>query len=403
VSWTKNTDLLVRYMENYFSTPIIWLDERGIIMECSVAFHEMLGQREKLIGQNIRHFLVANTVSQCALPSMNESHIKTVWHFRTPNGVSSFECHILRKDSQIIVITEKVLVAGDPIIAQMGALNLEMTNMCRKLMKDNVGMENTNKILQEKIANNLIQVERLISLATLSTGIAHEITQPLNSLKLAADSTLYYHKQGRSLPMDDVLESMEDISKQANHIDGIIRHIRALVNKEPIDMVIYDFNLAIRDALPAIQKLAGNKGVLVASVLSTQHLMIQGNVVGLSEIVTNLINNSVIALQTTDIAEKKITLKTKGQNDKIIIEITDNGPGIPQKFQDKIFEPFFTVAGKRGMGMGLAIVKAIVIAHNGTIAVKSEVGEGTTFIVELPLYQGNNGVGKGIGDGYSAS
>jgi len=400
VSWTKNTDLLVRYMENHFSTPMIWLDEQGIIMDCNGAFYEMLGQREKPIGQNIRHFLVADTVSQCVLPSMNERHIKTVWHFGTPNDVSSFDCHILRKDSQIIVITEKVLVTGDPIIAQMGALNLEMANMSRKLMKDNVGLENANKILKKEITNNLIQVERLISLATLSTGIAHEITQPLNSLKLAADSALYYHKQGRSLAMKDILECMENISNQASNIDGIIRHIRSLVNKEPIDMVICDFNLAIRDALPAIQRLAENKGILVAAVLSTQNLMVLGNVVGLSEIVTNLINNSVVALQTTDIAEKKITLKTKDQKDKIIIEITDNGPGIPKEFQDKIFEPFFTVAGKRGMGMGLSIVKAIVIAHNGTITVNSEMGNGTTFIVELPLYQG---VGEGVVDGYSAS
>jgi len=400
VSWMKNTDLMVRYMENYFSTPIIWLDEQGIIMDCNVALHEMLGQREKPIGQNIRDFLVLDIATKFTLSSMNESHIKTVWHFHTPNNGCNFYCHILRKDSQIIVITEKVLITRDTIIAQMGALNLEMTNMSRKLMKDNVGMENTNKILQEEIASNLIQAERLISLAALSAGIAHEITQPLNSLKLAADSALYYHIHGKSLPMDDVLESMEDISNQANNIDGIIRHIRALVNKELIDMVVCDFKIAIRDALSAMQRLAENKGVLVTSVFSTQSLMVLGNAVGLSEIVTNLINNSVVALQKTDIAEKKITLKTKERNNKIVIEITDNGPGIPNEFQDKIFEPFFTVAGERGMGMGLSIVKAIVTAHNGTIVVTSEMGKGTTFIVEFPLYQG---VGEGISDGYFAS
>ena len=403
MSRMKNTDLMVRYMEKYFSTPIIWLDEQGMIIDCNVAFREMLGQREKPIGQNIRDFLVLDRATKFTLPSMNESHIKTEWHFRTPNNVCNFNCHILRKDSQIIVITEKVLATGDPIIAQMGALNLEMTNMSRALMKDNARMKNINKRLQEEISENFIQAKRFISLAALSAGIAHEITQPLNSLKLAADSALYYHKQGRNLPMDDVLECMENISNQANNIDGIIRHIRALVNKEPIDMVICDFNRAIRETLPPIQILAENKGVLFSSVLSTQNLMVLGNVVGLSEMVTNLINNSIVALQTIDIAEKKIILQTKGQKDKIIISITDNGPGIAKEYQDKIFEPFFTVAGKRGMGMGLSIVKSIVTNHSGTIAVKSEMGKGTTFIVELPIYQGTNGVGEGIGDGYSAS
>ena len=403
MDWTKNSDVLVSYIENHFPTPIIWLDEQGVIMECNAAFHQILGQREKPIGQNIKNFLVVDTVFQFTLPSTNGSYLNTSWHFRTPNNVSSFDCHILRRDSQIIVFTEKPLIAGDTIIAQMGALNLEIADISRELMRKNAAMERTNRSLQEEISRNVLQVERLASLAALSGGIAHEITQPLNSLKLAADSALYYYKKGRSLPMSDVLEYMENISNQARNIDGIIRHIRALVNKEPIDMAVCDLNTAIRDTLPLVQRLAEDKGIMITSLLSPQSLVVLGNVVGLSEIVINLINNSVIALQTDQIAEKKITLKTKGQKDKVILEIADNGSGIPAEVLEKIFEPFFSIVNKRGMGLGLSIVKSIVTAHNGTIEVKSEVGKGTTFVVELPLYQGTNRVREEEFDGHSAA
>ena len=127
------------------------------------------------------------------------------------------------------------------------------------------------------------------------------------------------------------MADMENISNQAKNIDGIIRHIRALVNKEPIEMVVCDLNMAIREVLPAIQRHAEIKGIMVTSVLSTQSLVMLGNVVGLREIVINLINNSVTALQTTEIAEKKIILKTNGQKDKVALGITDNGSGIAEE------------------------------------------------------------------------
>jgi len=151
VDWKKKSDLLIRYTEEHSSTPRIWLDEQGAILGCNVALSAILGPKEKLIGQNIKNFLVADTVAQFALPSENENYIKTSWHFWTPNNVYSFECHILRQDNQIIVFTERLLLSRDAIIAQMGTLNMEVGNISRELIKKNAAMAAMNKTLEDEI------------------------------------------------------------------------------------------------------------------------------------------------------------------------------------------------------------------------------------------------------------
>ena len=81
----------------------------------------------------------------------------------------------------------------------------------------------------------------------------------------------------------------------------------------------------------------------------------------------------------------KIFVSTKRADKKVEIRFKDNGLGIPDGFKEKIFEPFMTYGKKEGTGLGLAITKKIIESHNGTIAVQSSLGEGTTFIVTLPI------------------
>ena len=172
MDWTKKADLLMRYTEKNCPTPIIGLNEQGVILECNVALYNILGHRDKLIGQNIKNFLISDTVAQFTLPSTNESYIKTSWHFRTRNNSYSFDCHILRQDNQIIAFTESPLITGDTIIAQMGALNLEIGNMSRELRKKNAMMVAMNKTLEDEnkvrrqMEDNLLRRERQYRVTT---------------------------------------------------------------------------------------------------------------------------------------------------------------------------------------------------------------------------------------------
>jgi hypothetical protein len=111
----------------------------------------------------------------------------------------------------------------------------------------------------------------------------------------------------------------------------------------------------------------------------------------INQVFMNIINNSVhaIADYIDFIKYPKIIIRTIAQVDKIRIEIEDNGPGIPAHIKSKIFEPFFTTktVGK-GTGLGLSIVYSIIENHKGTLEVETQEGQGTNFIITLPVYQG---------------
>lgn len=160
MDWVKNVDLLVSYIEKYSPTPIIELDEQGVIMECNVALYEILGRQEQLVGQNIKNFLIVDSLSQFTLPLAHERYIKTSWHFPTPNNVYSYDCHILRQGNQIIAFTERPLITGDAIIAQMGALNLEIGHMSRKLRQTNATIVAMNETLED--ANKQLEDENRV-------------------------------------------------------------------------------------------------------------------------------------------------------------------------------------------------------------------------------------------------
>jgi signal transduction histidine kinase len=111
----------------------------------------------------------------------------------------------------------------------------------------------------------------------------------------------------------------------------------------------------------------------------------------INQVFMNVINNAVhaIADYIDCIKDPKITIRTTAKVNQIRIEIEDNGPGMPAHVKSKIFEPFFTTkAVGKGTGLGLSIVYSIIENHKGTLEVVTQEGQGTNFIITLPIYQG---------------
>ncbi len=107
----------------------------------------------------------------------------------------------------------------------------------------------------------------------------------------------------------------------------------------------------------------------------------------MERVLLNLVTNSIHALRDSKRGDR-ILLKVYKENNSVVIEVSDNGPGIPGNVIQKIFEPFFTTKGfGKGTGLGLSICYNIVRAHGGNISVKSKEGEGTTFMIELPYQE----------------
>jgi PAS domain S-box-containing protein len=233
------------------------------------------------------------------------------------------------------------------------------------------------------------RAERLSSLGIMAAGIAHEINQPLNSLKVAADGMLYWHRQGKTPTLAKIMENIEKISQQADRIDNIIKHMRIFVTSnqcgrpEPCDI-----NTAVVEALSLTGAQLAAHGIAVRPSLAPGLPPVLAGATQLEEVIINLIVNAMQSLDTVDRPGKCITILSGMHKNEVFLEIGDNGAGINSKIKGKIFEPFFTTkpAGE-GMGLGLSIVHSIVASYGGHILAKTPAeGPGAAFRITLPTH-----------------
>ncbi len=227
----------------------------------------------------------------------------------------------------------------------------------------------------------LIQSKKMATIGTFSSGIAHEINNPLNNISLSADTLL---EEFDSMDEEETREILDDIMTQTERASKIVRNLldfsraKSAEVMEPlyIDFILHKTTDLIENEL-RIHKINLKKDI--ADMLP----MVNGDLQKLQQVFLNLIINAEQAIGE----EGEISVHAlETDNGYIRTSISDTGPGIDPEHLGQIFDPFFTTkeAGK-GTGLGLSIVYGIVEQHGGYIEVASELGEGTTFSVYLPV------------------
>jgi two-component system sensor histidine kinase HydH len=204
---------------------------------------------------------------------------------------------------------------------------------------------------------------RLASLGEMSAVLAHEIKNPLASLKGNAQLL------ASSLPAGEKPRAKaERVVDEAVRLEKLIQDLLAFVRTGTIERSAYDPAILARDAASAVQ------GEVVVEAGAIRNFQLDGP--RIREVLVNLIDNAVAAGPPVRVA-------VVVEGDRLVYEISDHGPGVPAGDRDKIFEPFHT--GKtRGTGLGLAIAKRLVELHRGTIAVDDAPGGGARFRIVLP-------------------
>jgi PAS domain S-box-containing protein len=217
--------------------------------------------------------------------------------------------------------------------------------------------------------------KRMASIGKLAAGVAHELNNPLDGTMRFTNLTLDHTEEG-DVRREYLLGAKEGLNRMAKIVASLLTFARqATPAREPTNV-----NNAIRDALLFTDERGSRQNIKVVVELDEQlPPVIAGE---LHQVFVNLINNAFDAMLKG--GTLKITSLPEGKLAKIIFE--DTGHGIPVAIRDNIFDPFFTTkeVGK-GVGLGLAICYGIIEKYNGTIEVESSPGEGSTFIVKLPL------------------
>ncbi|MBL7120937.1 MAG: tetratricopeptide repeat protein [Candidatus Marinimicrobia bacterium] len=242
---------------------------------------------------------------------------------------------------------------------------------------------------QQSLKNHQLMEKsaRLASIGVMAAGITHEINQPLNAISVSANSVLYWHRNNPDqLPLFFV-EEMEQISKSVDRIDKIIKHMRSVwahPNNAKKDLI--RVSKAIEGALSLVNRQINAHGIFLETDIDLGDVTVLASKIDLEQMILNLVVNAIHSLDESDVNEKKITIKARHDDKKIIVSVSDNGMGFPAQDADRIFDPFFsTKAPEKGMGLGLAIVKKTLDQLQGSILASNVNEGGASFEIQIPI------------------
>src|SRR5579884_1687860 len=232
----------------------------------------------------------------------------------------------------------------------------------------------------------LVQAAKLATLGELTTGVAHELNNPLNNIGLFIGNALDLMELG-SADTERIVRELRSALQQVRKATEIISHLRTFGRVAPVGREPVSINDVIESALSLMQEQLRLRQIAVALRLSPQRPTVAGSPIQLEQVFINLLTNARDALQ--DAPRKAIHIETAVRDGWADIVVSDTGPGIPERLQQRIFDPFFTTkeVGK-GTGLGLSITYGIVKDHGGTIALQRVPERGATFLIQLPLAPG---------------
>ncbi|MFC1585897.1 ATP-binding protein [Fibrobacterota bacterium] len=245
-------------------------------------------------------------------------------------------------------------------------------------------LEEANDKLKESTVQ-LIQSEKLSALGELTAGVAHELKQPLNTIKIIGQSILRDIQKDR-FEKESAQEDLPEIIQQVNKMSEIIDHMRIFTRKsESMEPILVNINDVVDGALKFFGQQLITHGIQTDINLAADLPLIRGDAIRMEQVLMNLITNARHAVESSGNQEKKIAITTTSDNGKVKLAVKDNGKGIPPKVKEKIFQPFFTTKEPgKGTGLGLSVSHKIIEEHGGTFKVESEEGQGTTFSIIIP-------------------
>lgn len=293
--------------------------------------------------------------------------------------------------------------------------NLYLEEMVKSRTEE---LEKTLKNLQNT-QTQLVNQEKMASLGQLTAGIAHEINNPINfvssnisplkrDLKDILELMETYREKGKEEFNEETKSEIEELEEDIE-IEYLVEEVEQLLNgmedgaRRTVE-IVRGLKLFSRVDEQDVKKVDLHDGIdstliLLNSNMSgkiklTKHYgsipMVECLAGKINQVFMNIISNASHALMDHPIEgrEPELTISTALENQRVIIKIQDNGPGMPPHVKDKIFEPFFTTkAVGKGTGLGLSIVYTIIENHKGTLQVESEENVGTIFIIDLPIDQ----------------
>ena len=295
------------------------------------------------------------------------------------NTLRSTEAELKKHENNLQHLVDEKTKVLDNLNKELNLANTELQNKNELINEQNTELREALDTLQET-QTQLIQAEKMASLGTLTAGVAHEINNPLNFIKIAHGSLETYFETYGSKNEEEtsfLLNSMnEGIQRTSDIISGLNQFSRdnSKYNEK------CDIHSILENCLVILQNQIKHK-VKVKKNYSADHPMVKGNVGKLHQVFLNILTNAIQAIKN----KGEIVIETKAEENHVTISITDNGCGISKEHLSQITTPFFTTKPPgKGTGLGLSIAYSIIKEHNGKLKIESEVDAGTKVVILLP-------------------
>ncbi len=267
-------------------------------------------------------------------------------------------------------------------------LNADGTNMhCMISQSPLKGREEFLMVIKDtsqivNLQKQLMQSEKLSALGQLISGVAHELNNPLAGILGFTQLLLE-----ENIP-SPIREDLHVICKEAKRCQKIVKNLLTFARKHNSSHQHIDVNEVLNSILDLQQYHFKLESIELIQKYDSNLPKIVGDYDQLQQVFLNLINNALYALKSSSKADKQLIVSTEQVKNLIRIKITDNGIGISQQDKQRIFDPFFTTKEVgAGTGLGLSICFGIIQSHQGNLFVESELGSGSTFILEFTVIE----------------
>jgi len=310
------------------------------------------------LGKNIKDVMpapVSERLLQAAARARTAEEPETVEYALSVDGAERFyEACVVRCDS------DKVLSIVRDVTEQKSAK-----------------MEAEAQLLQ------LAHLSRVAVLGELTGALAHELSQPVTAvLSNAQAARAFVDREPIDVP--ELRDIIDDIITDNRRAGAVIYWLRGYLRKQASVLQPVSLNDVVREVVDLAHSEIITRSVTVTSTLAPGTSSVLGDRVQLQQVVLNLLLNACDAMRETPLSQRHLVLTTAVEAGFVQLAVTDRGTGIPANQLDHVFEPFVTFR-EQGLGLGLAISRSIVRAHNGSIQAENNVDGGATFRCFLPL------------------
>ena len=241
----------------------------------------------------------------------------------------------------------------------------------------------------QKKRDELAHLARVTMLCELSGTLAHELNQPLAAIRCNAETALVFLVQDATA-LDNVREILEDIIEDDIRASEVIQRLRLLLRNNEVQRQPLDMNEVVQEVLKLVSSDLASRNVAVNIDLSSGLPTVIGDLVLIEQVLLNLIFNGCDAMTDAEPdKQRRLHIHTLWNSEAVQVSVRDQGRGIALDDMQHLFEPFFTTK-PQGMGLGLAICRTIINAHNGQLWAANNADCGASFYFTLPSSKGES-------------